>query len=51
VTVEPGQNSTVMLRIPGHMSPVPLAAIILGAASAAGIAAFTASGQPASPEQ
>jgi len=54
VTVEPGQNSTVLLRVPAHASAgshVPLAAIILGAASAAGIAAFTASGHPASPEQ
>ena len=54
VTVEPGQNATIMLRIPARVSAanrVPLAAIILGAASAAGIAAFTTGGQPASPEK
>ena len=54
VTAGPGQTATVMLRVPALLSAgsrVPLAAIILGAASAAGIAAFTAGGQPASPEK
>jgi hypothetical protein len=54
VTVEPGQHSTVILRLPGRQPAgawASTAATILGAASAAGIGAFAASGQPASPEQ
>ena len=54
VTVEPGQSSTVILRMPGRLPAgawTSTAATILGAAGAAGIGAFTASGQPASPEQ
>ncbi len=54
VTVEPGQNSTVILRLPGRRPAgawTSTAAMILGAASAAGIGAFMASGQPESPEQ
>jgi hypothetical protein len=54
VTVEPGQHSTVILRLPGRLPAgawASTAATILGAASAAGIGAFAASGQPASPEQ
>ena len=54
ISVSAGQNSTTILRVPGRL---PAAAVgtaartILGAASAAGIGAFTASGQPASPER
>ena len=54
INVAAGQNSTTIIRIPGRLPGIALgrtARTILGAASAAGIAAFAASGQPASPER
>lgn len=54
VTVGPGHTSTTILRIPTR-GPRGLwgstAKTVLGAAAAAGIGAFAASGQPASPER
>jgi hypothetical protein len=54
INVAAGQNSTTILRMPGRLPGAGVgrtARTILGAASAAGIAAFAASGQPASPER
>jgi hypothetical protein len=54
ISVAPGQNSTTILRVPGKLAGGAVgraARTILGAASAAGVGAFTASGQPASPER
>jgi hypothetical protein len=54
ITVDPGRDVTTILRIAAHGPAgawTSTAAMILGAASAAGIGAFTASGQPASPER
>ena len=54
ISVAAGQNSTTILRVPGRMAGASVgtaARAILAAASAAGIGAFTASGQPASPER
>jgi hypothetical protein len=54
ITVAAGHNSTTILRMPGRLPGAGVgrtARTILGAASAAGIAAFAASGQPASPER
>jgi hypothetical protein len=54
VSVGPGYTSTTILRIPARQ-PTGLwgstARTMLGAATAAGIGAFTTSGQPASPER
>lgn len=54
VSVAAGQNSTTILRVPGQLKGTAVgraARTILGAASAAGIGAFAASEQPASPER
>ena len=54
ISVSAGQNSTTILRVPGRLPGAAAgmaARMILGAASAAGIGAFAASGQPASPER
>ena len=54
VSVDLGFNSTTILRVPARLPRAAWASTartILGAATAAGIGAFTASGQPASPER
>lgn len=54
INVAAGQNSTTILRMPGRLPGAGVGTAlrtILGAASAAGIGAFAASGQPASPER
>lgn len=54
ISVSAGQTSTTILRVPGQLPSAAwgrTARTILGAASAAGIGAFTAAGQPASPER
>lgn len=54
INVAAGHNSTTILRVPGRLAGAAAgtaARTILGAATAAGIGAFAASGQPASPER
>ena len=54
VTVGPGHSSSTILRLPTRLTGAwkdAVAPTILGAAAAAGIGTFVASGQPASPER
>jgi len=54
VTVGPGHSSSTILRLPSRLTGAwkdAVAPTILGAAAAAGIGTFAASGQPASPER
>ena len=54
VTVGPGHSSSTILRLPTRLTggwKEATAPTILGAAAAAGIGTFVASGQPASPER
>ncbi|HEY6506917.1 MAG TPA: SdrD B-like domain-containing protein [Vicinamibacterales bacterium] len=55
VSVGPGYTSTTILRLPAQQAAAGVwgttAKMLLGAAAAAGIAAFAVSGQPASPER